>query len=91
MLKENRKMKAELVKEEKMRIDNLTNIAYKRDPRIIEDEKRIQKEREEEKRQRAILKQKQKEEEELRRQMLIKKHEEEKERKKEMLLKEGIN
>ena len=88
MLKENRKMKAALIKEEKMRIDNLTNIAYKRDPRIIEEEKRIQKEREEEKRQRAILKQKQKEEEELRRQMLIKKHEEEKERKKEMLLKE---
>ena len=88
MLKENRKMKAALLKEEKMRIDNLTNIAYKRDPRIIEEERRIQKEREEERKQRAILKQKQKEEEELRRQMLIKKHEEEKERKKEMLLKE---
>ena len=88
MLKENRKMKAALLKEEKMRIDSLTNIAYKRDPRIIEEEKRIQKEKEEEKRQRAILKQKQKEEEELRRQMLIKKHEEEKERKKEMLMKE---
>ena len=88
MLKENRKMKAALLKEEKMRIDSLTNIAYKRDPRIIEEERRIQKEKEEEKRQRAILKQKQKEEEELRRQMLIKKHEEEKERKKEMLMKE---
>ena len=88
MLKENRKMKAALLKEEKMRIDSLTNIAYKRDPRIIEEEKRIQKEKEEEKRQRAILKQKQKEEEELRRQMLIKKHEEEKERKKEKLMKE---
>ena len=52
-------MKAALLKEEKMRIDSLTNIAYKRDPRIIEEEKRIQKEKEEEKRQRAILKQKQ--------------------------------
>ena len=88
MLKENRKMKAALVKEEKIRIDNLTNIAYKRDPRIIEEENRLKKEREEEKRQRAILKQKQKEEEELKRQMLIKQHEEEKERKKEMKIKE---
>ena len=88
MLKENRKMKAALLKEEKMRIDSLTNIAYKRDPRIIEEEKRLQKEREEEKRQRAILKQKQKEEEELRRQEFIKKHEEEKERKKQMIIKE---
>ena len=41
-----------------MRINNLTNIAYKRDPRIIEEEKRLQKDREEEKRQWAILKQK---------------------------------
>ena len=88
MLKENRKMKAALLKEEKMRIDNLTNIAYKRDPRIIEEERRIQKEKEEEKRQRAILKQKQKEEEELKRQILLKQHEEEKERKKEMKIKE---
>ena len=88
MLKENRKMKAALLKEEKMRIDNLTNIAYKRDPRIIEEERRIQKEKEEEKRQRAILKQKQKEEEELKRQILLKQHEEEKERKREMKIKE---
>ena len=87
MLKENRKMKATLLKEEKMRIDSLTNIAYKRDPRIIEEEKRLQKEREEEKRQRAILKQKQKEEEELRRKEFLKKHEEEKERKKQMIIK----
>ena len=88
MLKENRKMKAALLKEEKMRIDNLTNIAYKRDPRIIEEENRIKKEREEEKRQRAILKQKKKEEEEKLRELLIKQHEEEKERKKEMKIKE---
>ena len=82
MLKENRKMKASLLREEKMRIDNLTNIAYKRDPRIIEEEKRLKKEREEEKKKWALLKQKQKEEEELKRQMLIKQHEEEKEIKK---------
>ena len=30
-----------------MRIDNLANIAYKRDQRIIEEERRIQKEKEE--------------------------------------------
>ena len=88
MLKENRKMKAALLKEEKIRIDNLTNIAYKRDPRIIEEERRLQKEKEEEKKQRAILKQKQKEEEELKRQMLLKQHEEEKERKRELKIKE---
>ena len=70
------------------RIDNLTNIAYKRDPRIIEEERRLQKEKEEEKKQRAILKQKQKEEEELKRQMLLKQHEEEKEKKKIMKIKE---
>ena len=56
MLKENRKMKASL-KEEKMRIANLTNIAYKRDPRIIEEKKITKRKR----RQRAIIKQKQKE------------------------------
>ena len=50
MLKENKKMKASMKKEEKIRIDTLTNIAYKRDPRIIEEEKRLEKEREEEKR-----------------------------------------
>ena len=36
MLKENKKMKASMRKEEKIRIDTLINIAYKRDPRIIE-------------------------------------------------------
>ena len=46
MLKENKKMKASMKKEEKIRIDNLINIAYKRDPRIIEEEKRIEKEKE---------------------------------------------
>ena len=88
MLKENKKMKASMKKEEKIRIDTLTNIAYKRDPRIIEEEKRLEKEREEEKKQRALERQKQKEEQELRRQMMIKQNEEEKERQKQIRLKE---
>ena len=75
-------------KEEKIRIDTLTNIAYKRDPRIIEEEKRLEKEREEEKKQRALERQKQKEEQELKRQMMIKQNEEEKERQKQIKLKE---
>ena len=88
MLKENKKMKASMKKEEKIRIDTLTNIAYKRDPRIIEEEKRLEKEREEEKKKRALERQKMKEEQELRRQMMIKKNEEEKERLKQMKIKE---
>ena len=88
MLKENKKMKASMKKEEKIRIDNLTNIAYKRDPRIIEEEKRLEKEKEEEKKRRALERQKQKEEQEIRRQMMIKQNEEEKERLKQMKMKE---
>ena len=88
MLKENKKMKASMKKEEKIRIDNLTNIAYKRDPRIIEEEKRLEKEKEEEKKRRALERQKQKEEQELRRQMIIKQNEEEKERLKKLKMKE---
>ena len=88
MLKENKKMKASMKKEEKIRIDNLTNIAYKRDPRIIEEEKRLEKEKEEEKKRRALERQKLKEEQELRRQIMIKKNEEEKERLKNIKMKE---
>ena len=88
MLKENRKMKASMKKEEKIRIDTLINIAYKRDPRIIEEEKRLEKEREEEKKKRALERQKQKEEEELKRQIMIKQNEEEKQRLKKKRLEE---
>ena len=88
MLKENKKMKASMKKEEKIRIDTLINIAYKRDPRIIEEEKRIEKEREEEKKRRALERQRLKEEQEIKRQEMIKKHEEEKERIKNLKLKE---
>ena len=33
-------MKASMKKEEKIKVDNLINIDYKREPRIIEEEKR---------------------------------------------------
>ena len=88
MLKENRKMKASMKKEEILRIDTLTNIAYKRDPRIIEEEKRLEKEKEEEKKRRAIERQKQREEEEIKRQKMIKQNEEEKQRLKKKKLEE---
>ena len=88
MLKENKKMKASMRKEEKIRIDTLINIAYKRDPRIIEEEKRLEKEREEEKKKRALERQKQREEEELKREKMIKQYEEEKERIKKKKLEE---
>ena len=88
MLKENKKMKANMRKEEKIRIDTLINIAYKRDPRIIEEEKRLEKEREEEKKKRALERQKQREEEELKREIMIKQYEEEKERIKKKKLEE---
>ena len=88
MLKENKKMKASMRKEEKIRIDTLINIAYKRDPRIIEEEKRLEKEREEEKKKRALERQKQREEEELKREIMIKQYEEEKERIKKKTLEE---
>jgi len=88
MLKENKKMKASMRKEEKIRIDTLINIAYKRDPRIIEEEKRLEKEREEEKKKRALERQKQREEEELKREIMIKQYEEEKERIKKKKLEE---
>ena len=81
-------MKASMRKEEKIRIDTLINIAYKRDPRIIEEEKRLEKEREEEKKKRALERQKQREEEELKREIMIKQYEEEKERIKKKKLEE---
>ena len=88
MLKENRKMKANLLKEEKIRIDKLTQLAYKCDPRIKAEEEKLKKIKEEEKKLRMIQKQKEKEEEEKRRLEYIKIHEEEERKKKEMLNKE---
>ena len=88
MLKENRKMKASLLKEEKIRIDKLTQLAYKCDPRIKAEEEKLKKIREEEKKLRIIQKQKEKEEEEKRKLEIRKIHEEEERKKQEMLNKE---
>ena len=46
MLKENKKLKADKTKEEKARIRKLVDLAYKHDPRIILEEKRINDEKE---------------------------------------------
>lgn len=46
MLKENKKLKAEKLKDEKLRIRKLVDLAFKNDPRIIAEEKRIVDERE---------------------------------------------
>ena len=88
MLKENRKMKANLLKEEKIRIDKLTQLAYKCDPRIKAEEEKLRKIREEEKKLRIIQKQKEKEEEEKRKLEIRKLHEEEERKKQEILNKE---
>lgn len=69
MLKENKKLKASKIKEEKERIKKLTEIAYANDPRIIAEEKRLEEEKERIKKERheLALKMKiQKEEEEKR-------------------------
>ena len=49
MLKENKKMKATQIKEEKQRMINLVDLAYKNDPRIKEMEQKIKIKRENEK------------------------------------------
>merc|ERR1712032_1806334 len=59
MIKENNKMKSSMVKEEKSRLNLLTQLAYKYDPRIIMEEEKIKLQREKEKQ--AFLEQKQKE------------------------------
>jgi DnaJ family protein C protein 2 len=64
MLKENKKMKSSLMKEEKVRLNKLVTMAYKNDPRITREEEKIRKEREKMKQERLIQKQKEKEEEE---------------------------
>lgn len=88
MLKENKKMKANLVKEEKGRLDRLVQLAYKHDPRIKAEEEKERKIREEEKKERMLQKQKEKEEEEERKRLLIKQHEEEQKKHQEMLIKQ---
>ena len=88
MLKENKKMKSNLLKEEKGRLDRLVQLAYKHDPRIKAEEEKERKIKEEEKKERLMQKQKEKEEEEKRKKMLLKQHEEEQKKQQEMLIKQ---
>jgi len=64
MLKENKKMKASMMKSEKQRIITLVELAYKNDPRIIEHEENLRIKRENEKKERLEQKKKEKEDEE---------------------------
>lgn len=88
MVKENKKMKANLIKEEKGRITKLCQLAYKHDPRIIAEEEKERKIREDEKRERLLQKEKEKKEQEERIKQLQKEHEEAMKKKKEMQAKE---
>ena len=49
ILKENKKLKSSLIKEEKARISKLATLAYKNDPRIKREEEKIRQEREKQK------------------------------------------
>jgi hypothetical protein len=60
MEKENKKMKASKVKEEKIRLNTLTSLAYKYDPRVIMEEQKLVLEREREKKALIALKEKEK-------------------------------
>jgi len=88
MLKENKKMKATLIKEEKSRMMKLVNLAYKHDPRIREMEEKMKVKKEKERKER--LEQKLKDEkEEAERQLKMKiAREEELKRKQEEMQKE---
>ena len=93
MLKENKKMKATLLKEEKQRIINLVNLDYKNDPRIKEYEEKLLIKKEKEKKERLEQKLKEQKEEEERllkmkieREEQIKKKQEELQRERESLL-----
>jgi DnaJ family protein C protein 2 len=88
MLKENKKLKSSLVKEEKSRLTKLVNIAYKNDPRIKQEEERLRQEREKQKIERQLLKQKEKEDEEERIKQMKLQYEENLRRQKENITKE---
>jgi len=60
MEKENKKMKATKVKEEKIRLNTLTSLAYKHDPRVIMEEVRLKLEREKDKLALIALREKEK-------------------------------
>jgi len=88
MLKENKKMKSSLIKEEKTRLNKLATLAYKNDPRIKREEDKIRLEREKQKQERSIQKQKEKEEEEERVRQMKFQYEENIRKQKEMQAKE---
>jgi DnaJ family protein C protein 2 len=90
MLKENKKMKSSMMKEEKTRMAKLVNLAYKNDPRIIYEEEKIRQEKEKIRQERIIQKQKEKEEEEERIKLMKKQYEENLKRQQEMLVKERL-
>ena len=92
MLKENKKMKATMLKDEKQRLVNLINLAYKNDPRIREFEEKIRIKKEKERKERLEQKLKEQKEEEERilkmkieRDEQLKKKQEELQREKEYL------
>ncbi len=90
MVKENKKMKSSMMKEEKTRLTKLVNLAYKSDPRIIYEEEKIRQEKEKIRQERILQKQKEKEEEEERFKLMKKQHEENLKRQQEILVKERL-
>jgi DnaJ family protein C protein 2 len=91
MLKENKKMKQNQTKEEKLRLIKLVNLAYKNDPRILAEEAKIQAEKEKIRQERLIQKQKEKEEEEERQRLLKKQYDENLKKQQEYAIKEKQN
>lgn len=91
MLKENKKLKSSMMKEEKARLSKLVTMAYKNDPRIKKEEEKIKQERERLKQERSLQKQKEKEEEEERVKQMKIQYEENLKRQKEALAKEREN
>lgn len=98
MLKENKKMKSSMMKEEKLRISQLVEQAYKYDPRIMAETNRIEQEKEKLRLERIAQRQKEKEQEEERVKELkrqseekIKRAQEQQVKDKQMLLSSVIN
>ena len=88
MLKENKKMKSSMLKEEKARISKLVQLAYKNDPRIKAEEEKINQEREKLRLERLILRQKEKEAAEERTRQIKREYEENLRLQQEKLIKE---
>lgn len=86
MVKENKKLKASMLKDEKARIRRLTEVAYENDPRIIAEESKLQEEREKSKKERAELANKQKSEKEENEKRMKQEYEERKKREAEELI-----